>query len=329
MRKWLWALGAAALLVLVAGIISIGRNGSRTALKSPGVPPPALNPPSEITLTGAIRAKTVVKVGAPIPGVLERVLVDTGEAVYEGQLLAVIKSAKLNAAEQLARLDLEKAQARIAELENAVIAARLEGSRARADATRARIELDRAEKTYRRQDTLNRDGATPRLTFEKAENEYNSLKDDTERLEQLAGKAEERISDLTKDLEAAQAGIKQKSETSDEARADMGSGEVHSPADGLVMSRRASNGDPVDKTMDNLFEVATNLTALQVLLAADANTIARIKTGQPARIQTSASPAGITGSVGDVGNGQVIVDFSNSSPAIKPGLSAQVKIKIS
>ena len=326
--KWLWMLGAAVVLAIVG--VSVSRTPVKPASAQAQTPAP--HPPSEVTLSGTIQAKTVIKIGASVEGILDRVLVDKGEAVYEGELLAVIKNARLNAAEQIARLEAEKAQARVSELENALIAARLEASRARADATRSQNDLERAEKNYKRQEMLNREGATPRLTFEAAENEYNRLKSETESLEQFATKAEDRVNDLTKDLEVAKTGAAQKSEASDQVKADMGSGEVHSTADGILLNRRANGGDPVDTSMDNLFEIATNLTALQVLLAPDAKTLALIKTGQPAAVLIAALPAGIPGNVGAVQGGQVLVDFTNPSPAgspnIRPGLSAQVKIKI-
>ena len=62
----------------------------------------------------------------------------------------------------------------VGKAEAAVTSATLEQSRADADFERAQTARDRTQKTYARQQTLVTQGATPRLTFEKAEAEYQS-----------------------------------------------------------------------------------------------------------------------------------------------------------
>ena len=269
-----------------------------------------------------------MNVGAPIEGVLERMLVDVGDSVYEGQLLASIKNPKLDSTEQTAQADAAKAVTRVTDAENASIAARLEAARARADATRARIEFSQAEKAYLRQQTLMREGATPRLVFEKAEQDYNSLKADSESLEQLAKRAEDRLVDLNKELENVKKLADSKSQDAAEAKAELAGAEVHSTADGLVVGRRGQPGEPVDRSMGDLFQIATNLNSLQVLLTPDSTVLPSIKAGQAALLEIAEAPGGVLGSVREVKAGQVFVDFTSPAPAVKPGLTAQVRIKL-
>jgi HlyD family secretion protein len=328
--KWLLASGIVVLLAVVAGFVSLARRGGRGQPSKPaGSQAQAVAGLGEITLQGKIQAKAIVNIPAPVEGIVDRMLVDVGDSVYEGQLLASIKDAKLDAADQTAQADADKAQARVADLESALIAARLEGSRSRADATRARSEFARAEKAYLRQQMLVREGATPRLVFEKAEKEYNSLKADSESLEQMAQKAEDRVSTLTKEVSTAKNIAQAKAQDADEAKAELAAGEVHSTVDGLVVGRRGRAGDPVDRSMPDLFQIATNLSFLEVLLTPDSKVLPNIKSGQQALVEIAEASGWISGTVREIKGGQVFVDFTSPSPAVKPGLTAQVKIKLS
>lgn len=326
--KWPLAVGLVVLLAIVAGFVSLARSRRQIPQKASASQAHPAAPLSEITLQGKLQAKSVVNIPAPVEGVVDRMLVDVGDSVYEGQLLASIKASKLEAADQTAEADAAKAQARVADLESALIAARLEASRARADATRSKSDFERAEKNYLHQQMLVREGATPRLVFEKAEKEYNSLRADSESLEQIARTAEDRVSAITKELEGARTIAQAKVQDADEAKAELGAGEVHSTVNGLVVGRRGKAGDPVDRSMADLFQIATNLSSMEVLLTPDFTILPNIKSGQPALVEIAEAAGGIMGTVREVKAGQVFVDFTSPSPAVKPGLTAQVKIKL-
>ena len=137
-------------------------------------------------LPGRIQPKTVVAVAAPLEGTIEAFYVEPGQPVIQGQLLGRIRSPKMEAAEQQARLDLDTAQARAASLSNDQLAAKLEVSRAAAEQSRARADVDRLDKAYERQKGLWAAGATPRLTFEKAEKDAKDARTQLETLDTVA-----------------------------------------------------------------------------------------------------------------------------------------------
>jgi multidrug resistance efflux pump len=68
---------------------------------------------------------------------------------------------------------------------------------------------------------------------------------------------------------------------------------------------------------------------MEVVADAQPAALSRIRPGQAASIILPEAPNGeIVGSVREVRNGQVVVNFVSPTPAIKPGLSAQVRIKL-
>ena len=98
---------------------------------------------------------------------------------------------------------------------------------------------------------------------------------------------------------------------------------------GLVIARRGRAGDAVDQGMRDLLQIAVDISALQVVVDSDPRTVQQIRQGQPALIQIAEAASAIQGTVREIKAGQVFVDFTSPSPVIKPGLTAQVKIKVS
>lgn len=326
-RKWSLAAGLA-LLVAAAGYGWWWREQHRqVAQASRPVSAPA-RVEAEVSLQGKIQAKNVVDVGAPIDGILEQYLVDAGEEVFEGEVLARIKNTGLDSVAQSARADAERAQSRANDLESELIAARLELSRARSDVVRAKAEYERTEKVYQRQKMLLDVGATPRLTFEKAEKDYQNAKSDYNGFEGTAQNEEDRVATLAKEIESAKAMVLAKSKDVDNVETQIAGGELRSPVNGLVVSRRGRAGDMVDQGMKDLLQIAVDLSALQVVVDPDPRAVQQIRQGQAALIEVAEAASAIQGTVREVKAGQVFVDFTSPSPVIKPGLTAQVKIKL-
>jgi multidrug resistance efflux pump len=288
-------------------------------------PPPV----TEAILPATLQAQTVVEVAVPIKGKIEAFHAEVGDEVYEGQLLAQIQSQRLHTAEEEAALDLERAQTRVNNLESTIAASRLEASRASADALRVRADLDRASRLYQREKVLIAEGATPRLKFEKAEREFQALQKESENLDQLAAQSEERVSALNRELDAARKTLQDKAEELEGAKAEIAAGDITSPVGGIVAGRRGQAGEDVDPTLKDLFRIATDLTVMEAVADAGPADFARVKEGQEAYVSLAESPDELLpGIVKKAVEGKVTIEFKNPNPAIRPGLTAQVRIKL-
>ena len=325
--KWLLISGVVVLAGVAVGALSLRRHEA-----APAPPAPVKAAPSvagEVTLQGKVRARQLVGVGALVGGTIETFLVDVGEEVYEGQVLARISNQGLETGREVAATAAENAQARASKIEASLSAARLEASRAQADAIRARSDLDRNEKAYRRQTMLNAEGATPRVTFEKAVREYENSQAEYQALDSLAKQTEERIDSLVKDLATARKIVEDKHRSLEEAQAALAASEVHSPVNGTVVGRKGEVGKSAQEAGDELFEIATNLLDLRVMVEPTPPILKLIKPGQPALVTIpDFQSEGIPGIVREIKDTQVFVDFTSPNPAIKPGALAEVRIKI-
>lgn len=316
----------AALGIAAAGFFAM-RWGPAAAKPKAASPPIA--PQAEISLPATLQPVTSIPVPVPIQGKIESFQAEVGADVYEGQLLAQIRSEALEAVKQAAEIDLDRAETRIRNLESSLAAARLEASRASADASRVKGEFERASKAYQRYKILLDEGATPRLTFEKAQKEYLALEAESRNLDAVAVAAEDRISSVTRELDAARKLLEGKTADVEQATAQSGAGEVLSPVTGVVVSRRGQPGDDVHPSMTDLFQIASDLSLMHAVAEASPAQIGRIKQGQPASV-TIAEMGGeaLQGSVLKIEDGKITVEFANPNVLIKPGLTAQIRLKL-
>jgi multidrug resistance efflux pump len=285
--------------------------------------------PVEVHLSGKIRAQNVVSVTPPVEGTVGALFADVGQEVFEGQLLARITNEGLETGQQMAQKILDNAQSRVNTLEGEIVSARLEASRARADANRAGAEYDRLNQVFRRQQMLLAEGATPRLTYEKSSREFEAAQSESRTLEQVARLAESRLSELIRSLDAEKRALAEKGAEMETAKARAVATEVFSPAQGMVVARNGEVGQSAGPDKADFFQIATHLSQLEVVLDPDPPSMRRIHLGQPALVSLPEQGSdGMLGAVKAIQGAQVIVAFTSPTPAVKPGMLAQVRIKV-
>jgi multidrug resistance efflux pump len=281
-----------------------------------------------VSLPGVIEAAEVVAVPVPIDGTIERFLADVGQNVSEGQPLAQIRNSGLESERETTSVELSRERARVSTMESRLIAMRLEASRAREQAIRARGEVGAAEKKLQRQQLLFSKGAVGKLALDKAQQDFEAAQTDFDQLDQVARMSEQRAAEVTKELDTARQTLDNKTQAYEDATAQVASGEVVSPVDGFVLARRGQPGDEVTIEMEDLFRIAVNLSSLKVMVQPEPPVLERIRPGQEAVIQIAELPEGIVGKVSEVQGNQVWIEFTNTSPIVKPGMTAQVVVKL-
>lgn len=326
--KWLLFGGCLILLAIAAGAITVWRQ--QQAKPAAVAPPPApVEPSGDLSLTGKIEARNVVPVKAPSSGTVEEYLVNEGEEVYEGQLVARLHNPTLSTERDQAKERADKTQERLNQLESQMLAARLEVSRGRAEVARIKDDYARADRAYQRQSMLNQQGATPRLTFEKARKEFEGLRADLETTTARQQVAEGRITDLTRDIDATRKSLEERNTDLEAAEANLQATQVHAPVDGIILKRKGDAGVEIQQGEDDLFEIATDLGNLQVVVEINAAQQAKLKEGAPALVfLTEMGNEPMNGELARIADGRATVLFQNPNPLVKPGLTAQVKIRL-
>ncbi len=326
-RKRLLAVGSLLIAALAATALYAWRRLASERTEAQPAPVAAAEP--HLLLPATIQAYQAIGVPAPIEGTIESLEVEVGDEVFEGQLLARIKNTGLESAREEAAVALERAQEKLNRLESTVIEGRLESSRASADASRARSEYERAERNYQRQQILVREGATPRLTFEKAEKEYNTAKSEFESLEALAKQVEERVQSMSKELDNSRRALEDKRQDLEHAALQAAAAEVRAPMDGWIVARRGAEGDEVSREIKDLFQIAVDLSILQAVVELDPKSALVVRAGQPVLLHFQELSQGVQTSVKEVKDGRAILDFPNPGPSVRPGVTtAQARIRV-
>jgi len=324
--KHVLAAGALVAAAIAAAALLALRRGSL----SPGTPIAAVEAPhsAEFLAPARIRAQHVVAVPAPVEGVIDALLVEVGEQVYEGQVLGRIRNTALDSTQQAAAAELESAQTRLSQIQSQMIVLRADLARARSEAARAQADADRAERAYQRQQMLFKEGATPRLVYEKAGREFELAKGERETSAQLARGAEDRLEAARNGADAAQRTVQDGTAALDHARESAAAAEIHSPVTGLLVERTRQVGEEVTPEVPDLFQIATDLTALEAVLEPPARELARIRPGQEAVLVVADAPDAVAAPVSEVRGNQVFIRFTSPGPALRPGISAQARIKL-
>ncbi len=325
--KWVLIAGGLVFAALAVGTLVMLRH--RPAPEPKRAVAPTAEAVTEANLSGTLRAQHVVDVEAEVIGIIDSFAVDVGEEVYQGQLLAHISSEGLQAEQERAMAAADGARAKLNSLGAALGAARLEASRARADANRARRESERIQRVYERQQTLVREGATPRLIFERAQKENDNARAEFSSLDTIARQAEDRTGELVKEIEISQRILNEKTREVDDAQLVLAAAEVHSPVDGLVVARQGEVGKTIPLDRKTLFRIAVDTNLLEAVLDPEPPQLPRFHPGQPALILAADVPdEGIPGEVKAVEKDQVVVAFASPTPLLRPGMQVQVRVKL-
>jgi HlyD family secretion protein len=252
----------------------------------------------DVRATGRLEAVTTVRVGAEISGRIEAVLVDYNATVRAGQVLA--------------RFDRSTLMAQLRQADALVRSTRAAVAQARTDHERAVRELARAEALlsggYLSQ--ADRDAAA-----------------DAARL------AAQRV-------EASEAQVGAQAAAAAAARTALDHAVITSPIDGIVISRNVDPGQTVVSVLQtpDLFVVAADLRQMRVIAGVDEADIGELVAGQRARFTVNAYPnRWFDGVVTDIRNSPsviqdvvtygTVVEVANPDLALKPGMTAAVRIR--
>ena len=327
-----WVMVTVGLVVAGAIVGAIVMRRRQTPPAAPARAAAALELPASgiVTFTGTIRPQHVTAVGASVDGNIEMFLADVGQEVLEGETLARIGAPALASDRENAANAVERARDEVARRESSLSAALMEQSRAEADAERGKGEVDRFNRDYDHQRMLYARGATPRLTYEKSEKDYQAALDQYQLLSKTLNAAAENARNNQAVTDTAEKTLEARLAELDEAQGSAeAAAEVRSPVDGIVVTRNGEVGKPAREAGDQMFVIATDLFALEVTVEPPPPVLNRIVPGEPAMVLVpELTNSGFAGEVKGIDKGVVVVQFVSGLPAVKPGMKADVRFKL-
>jgi len=264
-----------------------------------------------VSATGSVQALITVDLSSQISGQVAEVKVDFNSRVKAGELLAVLDKKTFKAKVESAEANLQMAMAGI-EVQKATI-------------KKNEALVKKALEDFGRQEKLFAKGATPQSVHATAVAALATARAD--------------LAVATAQLENANALLVQRRSDVEQAKIDLERTEIRSPIEGVVISRNIDPGATVAATLSApvLFQIAQDLSKVQIATLVDEADIGRIKQGNDVTFTVDAYPdRTFRGQVAQVRLGganqnnvvtyTVIVRADNPRENLLPGMTATVRI---
>ncbi|WP_353217384.1 efflux RND transporter periplasmic adaptor subunit [Sandarakinorhabdus sp.] len=265
----------------------------------------------KVSASGKVRALNTIKVGTEVSGQITKVYVDFNSTVKAGQVLAEI--------------DVTRVRARAQQSEAQVALARAGLQQANANIARARLELEIQQREYARQRELSQRGFVSTANLDVAQTRLNT--------------ARNAVDVAAAQIQSSNAQIKQATAELSSTRLDLSRTVIVAPASGVIINKLVEPGTTVAASFQtpNLFEIAADITKMQVEASVDEADIGQIIAGQKVAFTVDSYPDTVFQAAvrqvrkapvenQNVVSYLVIIDVDNLDGKLLPGMTANVEI---
>jgi HlyD family secretion protein len=279
-----------------------------------------------VVATGKVEPITKVEVKSKASGIVKKLLVDAGDRVKKGQLLA--------------QLDKEEISAQVAQSQAGLQAAEASLKSAEADFERAKVDAEGPDvpilkRAYERATGMAKDGVVSTSALEDTQKNYEMALN-----KQNGAKAQ--VTVLKAKIAQAAAQVAQDKANLEQLEEQLSYTDIISPIDGVVLSRNVEMGDAVSSILvlgssATLVMTLGDTSEVYVKGKVDESDIGKVYLGQPARIKvesfkdksfngkvTKISPMGVEKD--NVTTFEVRVSINNPGGELKAEMTANAEI---
>ena len=349
-RKYLWIVGAVVIALGVGGWL-YSRSGSQTQYQTASVERGSVQ--ASISATGNTNAVVTVQVGSQVSGNIKALYADFNTKVKKGQLVAQIDPQVFQARVDQARASLDSANSN-------VVSARAQIQKAEADIASARAALANQQASVAKSKAMEKDaamrlkdrqslaqqGIISKEDLSAAQSAYDeAIADQAASAAQVdaanhqiqATQAQRDVANTQ--LTSAQSQVKQAQAGLQQAQLDLDHTNITAPVEGTVIARHMDVGQTVAASFQSptIFEIAQDLTKMQVDTNVDESDVGVVRVGQEANFTVDAYPTTtFQGAVRQIRQApinvqnvvtyDIVVGVSNDQLKLFPGMTASVKI---
>jgi HlyD family secretion protein len=312
-------------LVIAGGLIAATRGGTK-------IDPSKLQKVEKgdlaksVVATGKVTPITKVEVKSKASGIVKKLLVDAGDKVKKGQLLAQLDKEEIEAQVEQSRAAVEAAEANVKGTE-------ADYERAKVDAEGPDVPL--LKRAYERAVGMAKEGVVSTSSLEDAQKNYELALN-----KQNVSKAQ--VTVLKAKMAQAQGQLGQDRANLKQLEEQLSYTDIESPIDGVVLSRDVEMGDAVSSILvlgssATLVMTLGDTSSVYVKGKVDESDIGRVYLGQPARIKvesfkdksfngvvTKISPMGVEKD--NVTTFEVRVSINNPGGELKAEMTANAEI---
>jgi HlyD family secretion protein len=308
---------------------------------------------STVAATGNLNAVVMVQVGSQVSGNIKALYADFNTRVSRNQVVALIDPELFQARVNQARANLDVARAAQLNAQAAATKAQADVSGARASLESVKAQLAKAQADFRDADVkLKRrlalfdrgvvskeDCDTAQATYDAYAATIQAVQAQIKAAEDSVSAAEAQHEVALAQTESMAAQIRQCQAALAQAELDLQHTEIRAPVEGTVIARHMDAGQTVAASFQapTIFEIAQDLTKMQVDTNVDESDVSQVQVGQRATFTVDAFPgttfpatvkqirqAAIN--VQNVVTYDVVLTVDNSALRLLPGMTANVRI---
>ncbi len=280
-----------------------------------------------VSATGTLNPVVSVQVGSQVSGQIKEIFVDYNSVVKQGDVIARIDPDSFALRVSQAQADLEAGRA-TALTQRANVAA------LQAEVSRAQVVLAEAERNYKRNQSLVEKGFVSQAALETSQSAVATAREQvkTAQAQRAVGEAQ---------IRNGEALVKQRESQLAQAKVDLERTTIRAPVDGIVISRSVDAGQTVAASLQApvLFQIARNLTDMQVEASIDEAEIGRVAVGQDATFTVDSFPGRtFRGKITQVRKAALVVQnvvtyvaiisAPNPDLTLLPGMTTNVRITV-
>ena len=318
-------IGLVLVLLIAGGLIAATRGGNK-------IDPSKLQKVEKgdlaksVVATGKVTPITKVEVKSKASGIVKKLLVDAGDKVKKGQLLAQLDKVEIEAQVEQSRAAVESAEA-------SLTSSQADYERAKVDAEGPDVPL--LKRAYDRAVGMAKEGVVSTSALEDAQKNYELALNKQNVSKAQATVLKAKIAQSQGQLAQDRANLKQLEE-------QLSYTDIESPIDGVVLSRDVEMGDAVSSILvlgssATLVMTLGDTSSVYVKGKVDESDIGKVYLGQPARIKvesfkdktfngvvTKISPMGVEKD--NVTTFEVRVSINNPGGELKAEMTANAEI---
>jgi HlyD family secretion protein len=325
-RVIIWSSVVAVIVLLIAVGVIVAKSGGTKIDPSKLAKVERGDLAKSVVATGKVTPITKVEVKSKASGIVKKLLVDYGDHVKKGQLLAQLDKIEIEAQVEQSHAALEAAQANL--------------KSSQADYVRAKVDAESPDvpllkRAYDRDVSMAKDGVVSESALEDAEKNYELALN-----KQNVAKAQ--VTVLNAKIAQAQAQVMEDQANLKQLEEQLSYTDIVSPIDGIVLSRDVQMGDAVSSILvlgsaATLVMTLGDTSEVYVKGKVDESDIGKVYLGQPARIKvesfkdktfygkvTKISPMGVEKD--NVTTFEVRVSIQNPGGELKAEMTANAEI---
>ena len=325
-KRIYWVVGVILLVLVGAGVLIAAKTGGTKIDQSKLAKVEKGDLAKSVVATGKIQPITQVEIKSKASGIVKKLYVEYGDRVKQGQILADLDKAEIEAQVRSQKANAEASEANL-------ISTKADYERAKVDAEGPDIPM--LKRAYERAQNMAKEGVVSQQNLDDAQKNYELALNKQNVARAQLGVLKAKISQAEAQVQSSHAQLKQLEE-------QLGYTTIYSPMDGIVLSRDVEVGDAVSSILvlgssATLVMTIGDTSEVYVKGKVDESDIGKVYLGQPARIKvesfkdktfsgkvTKISPMGVEKD--NVTTFEVRVSINNPGGELKAAMTANAEI---